>query len=653
MMDDNSTHVLERIDSPADLKRLSSRELRELAVEIRHLIKQTVSSGGGHLASNLGVVELTFALHRVFDFASDRLLWDVGHQAYVHKLLTGRRELFASNRQSGGLSGFPDPEESSYDVARVGHSSTAISTAVGIAEANRRQQKKKKTVVVIGDGALTGGMAYEGLINAGDLNSDLIVVLNDNGNFIDAPVGAMHRYLDKIRTGKLYNNVRNSLKRMFRDSPVARGSGLSRMAEQIDQATHRLVSPSFIFEDLGFRYFGPVDGHDILAVESALADLHHLNRPIILHVLTKKGGGWEPSLADPLTFHGPKGFDVETGSFHKKTGVSSRTYSDVFAGTLTRLAETDPRLVAITAAMPSGTRLSSFASQYPERMYDVGICEQHSFAFAEGLALNGMRPVLAHYSTFAQRGYDQFFQELVVQRNLGVVMTLDRAGLVGQDGATHQGLYDIAWARCMPGVVLMAPRDERTLEMMLTWACAQRDQQGENAAAAYVIRYPKETVPVHQWGLEHVAPIALGQSEHIRQGSGRLLIINYGTLLWRVWDALEALGEHAAAVSIIDARFAKPLDPAIVEAVAVHDRSVTVEDHSLQGGFGSVVLEAVADAGMQASIHRCGVDDCLIEHASREEQIAAQGLDTQSLARRFADLLDLDSDKIIPFSASG
>ena len=647
-----SESILKRIEQPADLRRLQAPELIILAKEIRELIKQTVSDGGGHLASNLGVVELTIALHRIFDFASDRLLWDVGHQAYVHKILTGRAEMFASNRQSGGISGFPDPMESHYDVAKVGHSSTAISTAVGVAEANRIRGNKRKTVAVIGDGALTGGMAYEGLINAGELQNDVIVVLNDNGNFIDAPVGAMHRYLDKVRTGKFYNRIRNRLKDVFKNSSIARESGISRVAQHIDQATHKLITPSFIFEDLGFRYFGPVDGHDLRAVEAALENISTLNRPVILHVLTKKGGGWQPSQDDPLTFHGPKGFDVDTGTFHKQS-KAGKTYSHILADTLAQIAEEDERLMAITAAMPSGTGLNAFAKLYPERMYDVGICEQHSFAFAQGLAASGLRPVLAHYSTFAQRGYDQLFQEFVVQRNLGVVLTLDRGGLVGQDGETHQGVYDISWSRCFPGTVLMAPRDAHTLQAMLQWSYQQKDKLGQDAAATYIIRYPKEEVPAYHWGLDHPAAIELGKSELLRQGDGHLLIVNYGALLWRVWEAVEALGEQASKVSIIDARFAKPLDPAIVDAVAAHQQTVTIEDHSTHGGFGSCVLEAVAAAGIAKAIQVCGVSDILVEHATREEQLMEHGLDVTSLAKRFASYLDMDDSKIIPFTKSG
>ena len=641
--------LLDRIEQPSDLRHLTLADLKQLAKEIRELIKRTVSDGGGHLASNLGVVELTIALHRVFDFSTDRLLWDVGHQAYVHKILTGRAGSFNSNRQAGGISGFPDPKESHYDVAKVGHSSTAISTGVGVAEAFKRQGFKRKTVVVIGDGALTGGMAYEGLINAGELQNDLLVVLNDNGNFIDAPVGALHRYLDKLRTGKWYNKIRDRLKSSLRKSNSAKKTGLGRLAQQIDQATHRIITPSFIFEDLGFRYFGPVDGHDMQAVEAAVRDVSDLGRPVILHVLTQKGGGWQPSQEDPLTFHGPKGFDVETGAF-KKTGSSAKTYSKVCAEALCDIAAEDNRLVAITAAMPSGTGLTHFAKEYPEQMYDVGICEQHSFGFAEGLAAAGQRPFLAHYSTFAQRGYDQFFQELVVQRNLGVPMTLDRAGLVGQDGETHQGLYDIAWSRCLPGVVLMAPRDEQTLKSMISWSHAQKDEQGDAAAASYIIRYPKEAVPTHTWGLQQAAPIELGTSELLREGDGSVLIVNYGVLLWRLWDAVEALGDHAKQVTIIDARFAKPLDPAIVEAAKNHKHIMTLEDHCLDGGFGSCVIEALQDARVLKPVQRLGVDDQLISHATRDEQIIEQGLDTESLAKTIAAQLGLDDDKVIKFA---
>ncbi|MEK7411718.1 MAG: 1-deoxy-D-xylulose-5-phosphate synthase, partial [Planctomycetota bacterium] len=467
------------------------------------------------MASNLGTVELTIALHRVFDFTSDRLLWDVGHQAYPHKLLTGRAARFDTNRQRGGISGFPDPHESPFDLAKVGHSSTAISTGVGVAEGYRHSSHRRATVVVVGDGALTGGMSYEGLINAGQFKSDMIVVLNDNGQFIDAPTGSLHTHLDRIRTGAMYQHLRERFLQTLKRLPA--GVHMERLAEQLELAAHKAITPGYIFEDLGFRYFGPVDGHDLTIIEEALRNVSRLRGPILLHVLTKKGGGWVPAAADPLKYHGPKGFDLDTGAFRPKP--SARTYSTVFAETLTELATEDDKVIGITAAMPSGTALRQFAVKFPTRMFDVGICEQHSFAFAQGLAIAGQRPFLAHYSTFAQRGYDQLFQEVCLQRDLGIVITLDRAGLVGEDGETHQGIYDIAWSRCLPGLVLMAPRDGVQLSAMLRWSHEHRLSEGR--AAGYVIRYPKDEVPQVDWGIA-AAPLELGRAEILCRGDGPL-----------------------------------------------------------------------------------------------------------------------------------
>jgi 1-deoxy-D-xylulose-5-phosphate synthase len=649
--------LLDGLISPADLRTFTPAELAQLAAEIRFRIKEVVSQHGGHLSSNLGTVELTLALHRVFDFSSDRLLWDVGHQAYAHKLITGRAGVFDTNRQSGGISGFPDPKESSWDLAKVGHSSTAISTGVGVAEGYARQGQRRRTVVVVGDGALTGGMAFEGLINAGQLKSDLLVILNDNGNFIDAPVGSLHTHLDRIRTGKMYEHLRARFIKVLKRIP--RGKGIEKFAEQLELAAHKLISPGYIFEDLGFRYFGPVDGHDLRATEDALQRVAQLHGPILLHVMTKKGGGWQPSQDDPLAFHGPKGFDVDTGYFHPRP-KSRRTYSQVFADTMCELAREDARVVTITAAMPSGTALRSFAQHFPERMYDVGICEQHSFGFAEGLAISGLLPVLAHYSTFAQRGFDQLFQEIVVQRNLGVVITLDRAGLVGEDGETHQGLYDISWSRAFPGLVLMAPKDGVELSAMLRWT--HQERQGPNRAAGYLLRYPKDEIPEIAW-LQH--PLERGKAEVIRPGinaglaaraggGDRLMIWAYGTLVRTAWEALEALGEVAADVTLVNARFAKPIDGALLRELALtHTHLLTLEDHALIGGFGSAVGEALTDAGLGLRLHRAGVVDELVAHASREQQLKDQGLNKEGVIARIKVILGLQGNEPIAFTRIG
>ena len=648
-----SLPLLDGLISPADLRRFTAAELKQLAEEMRHRIKETTSKHGGHLSSNLGTIELTLALHRVFDFSSDRILWDVGHQAYPHKLLTGRAKIFHTNRQEGGISGFPDPKESLYDLAKVGHSSTAISTGVGVSEGYRQQKQRRRTVVVVGDGALTGGMSFEGLINAGQLKSDLLVVLNDNGNFIDAPVGSLHHHLDRIRSGKLFQNMRDRFVKTLKRIP--RGKGLERFAQHLELTAHKLISPGYIFEDLGFSYYGPVDGHDLAATEEAVRRVADLRGPVLLHVHTKKGGGWEPSQADPLTFHGPKGFDVDTGYFHPKA-KSRRTYSQVFADTMLAMAAEDPRLVTITAAMPSGTGLRAFAQKYPERMYDVGICEQHSFGFAEGLAISGMLPVVGHYSTFAQRGFDQIFQELVVQRNLGIVVTLDRAGVVGEDGETHHGLYDIAWSRCFPGLTLLAPKDGNELSSMLRWCHAHR--QTKERLAGYLIRYPKDEIPDVAWGAKD---IEFGRAEVLHHAvvknadrSRRLMVWAYGTPVKTAFEAIAELGVEAENVTLVNARFAKPIDIALLtELSATHGQVLTLEDHALPGGFGSIVAEAVTDHDLGVLVRRVGVRDELVPHASRDRQLADHGLDKASILARIRQCLAGHGHEPIQFTRIG
>ncbi len=641
--------LLDGLIAPADLRRLGVDELTQLAAEIRYRIKETTSATGGHLASNLGVVELTLALHRVFDFSSDRLLWDVGHQAYPHKLVTGRAKTFDTIRQAGGLSGFPDPHESPYDLAKVGHSSTAISTGVGVAEGYRRQGQRRHTVVVVGDGALTGGMAFEGLINAGQLKSDLLVVLNDNGTFIDAPVGSLHTHLDRIRTGEMFQHLRSRFLRILKRIP--RTKGIEKFAAQLEIAAHKLISPGYIFEDLGFSYYGPVDGHDRAAIEDLLRRVAPLKGPVLVHVITKKGGGWEPSANDPLKFHGPKGFDLETGVFLPATR-KGKTYSQVFADTCAALAKQDPRVVAITAAMPSGTGLRAVAEDDPDLVYDVGICEQHSFGFAQGLAVAGMLPVVAHYSTFAQRGFDQLFQEVVLSRNLGIVVALDRAGLVGEDGETHQGLYDIAWSRCFPGLALMAPRDGAALGAMLHWAHLHR--QSPERLAGYLVRYPKDEVPTIDWGV-NPAPIELGRAEVLKRAmQPRLMVWAYGAPVKTAWEAIAELGADAAQVTLVDARFAKPFDIALfTELARDHAMALTIEDHALPGGFGSIVVEAAMDRGLDVRIQRLGVRDELVPHASRDQQLADQGLDRDGIVRRLRAMLGATGAEPIAFTRTG
>lgn len=625
---------LDAISSPADLQQLDDAQLAVLGEEIRHRLKETVSRTGGHLSSNLGVVELTMALHRVFDFRHHRLLWDVGHQAYVHKLLSGRALLFHTNRQAGGLSGFPDPLESPFDLVKVGHSSTALSTALGFCEGHRAQGERRKVVAVVGDGALTGGMAFEALNNVAEHGRDLIVVLNDNGSFIDPPVGSLHAHLNGIRSGSLYQRLRKRVATVVKKMPWGADIG-----HGVESVLHRLFVPGMMFEEFGLTYFGPIDGHNRTEIEAVLHSLRDIETPILLHVVTKKGGGWQPSAEDPRTYHGPKHFDIETGIFTKQG--KARIYADVLAETLLELAGEDERLVAVTAAMPSGTGLRVFGKVHPERMYDVGICEQHSFGFVQGLRLAGRRPILAHYSTFAQRGYDQLFQELVVQRNLGLVVALDRAGLVGEDGETHHGLYDIAWSRCLPGTVLLAPKDGEELRDMLRWAHAQGDT--DQRAAAYLIRYPKEKVPTQRWGLKESQAIEQGVAQTLMTAEEPepLLIWAYGAGVRLAWEAIWQLeAPLRRRISLVNARFAKPLDTRLLLAqAATHTRLLTVEEHSIIGGFGAAVLECLAAHDQALPLTIAGVRDELVAHATRTEQLHAQDLSPDRLCARMARLL--------------
>ncbi len=644
----DSPCLLDAISGPVELRRMTPADLDQLASEIRERIKAVVSEHGGHLASNLGVVELTIALHRVFDFSVDRLLWDVGHQAYPHKLLTGRVAAFARNRIHGGTSGFPDPRESVYDVAKVGHSSTAISTAVGIAEAFRRQGLRRKVVAVVGDGALTGGMCFEGLINAGELHCPMLIVLNDNGSFIDAPVGSLHKYLDRVRSGTIYPHLRDRIMGILRRLPW--GESVERMAEHVELAAGKLISPGFIFEDLGLRYFGPIDGHDRVEVERFLTKVSRLDGPVLLHLHTRKGGGWEPSVRDPRAFHGAQGFDLETGVFLPPSNPRRRSFSQVFGATVDEMMADDAQVVAVTAAMLSGVGLRDVAQHHPGRIYDVGICEQHSFAFVEGLALAGLRPILAHYATFAQRGFDQLFQELVLQRNLGVIVALDRAGLVGEDGETHQGIYDIAWCRCLPGAVVMSPKDGVELAAMLRWAHYEHPT-AQDRPPCFIIRYPRQFVSERHWGQDRPQAIALGRAEVLRRGRG-LMVWAYGPLCEAAWDAILAVEDEAEPVTLVNARFAKPFDVDLLRELARdHDRLLTVEDHALDGGFGSVACEVAADLGLDMRIERAGVSDQLIGHHSRDAQLAAEALDVEGLSRRIEGLLGRPQARTIAFGS--
>uniref|UniRef100_E6Q4P6 1-deoxy-D-xylulose-5-phosphate synthase n=1 Tax=mine drainage metagenome TaxID=410659 RepID=E6Q4P6_9ZZZZ len=624
--------MLEKIDSPADLKGLDRDELDLLAREIRDVLVVTCSRNGGHLAPNLGVVELTLALHRVFDAPSDKILWDVSHQTYVHKLLTGRRDRFSTLRQGGGISGFAMRAESSYDTFGAGHASTSVSAALGMAIARDRRGGSERVVAILGDGALTGGLAYEALNNAGQLQSNLIVVLNDNEMSIAPNVGSIASYLSVLRSKPLVNYAREKAKDVLHHLPF--GGTARKAIASAEVAAVRFVAPAektaVIFEELGFRYLGPFDGHHLETVEAALRAAAGIEGPVLVHVRTVKGKGYEPAERDARTFHGCGAFDIENGKLEIKEGARP-TFSDAFARGLIDLAERDERVIAITAAMPDGTKLSAFARRFPDRYFDVGIAEAHAVCFAAGAAAAGLRPVCAIYSTFLQRAYDQIVHDVAVQ-GLPVIFALDRAGVVGDDGPTHMGLYDIAYLRTLPNFTILAPRCEEEMAPMLAFAL--------ECEGPVAIRYPRGSTSGRS--VEPPGPIERGKSELLREGSG-IAIFALGNTVDVAMDAYRLLesGEygdlHAALPTIYSARFVAPLDrEALVDCARSHELLITLEEHSLAGGFGSAVLEALADAGVSVPIERIGVGETFLQADTQAHQRRAIGLDARALARRIA-----------------
>jgi 1-deoxy-D-xylulose-5-phosphate synthase len=628
--------VIERIESPADVKTLSRDELDVLAREIRDMLVVTCSRNGGHLAPNLGVVELTIALHRVLNLPSDKLVWDVSHQAYVHKILSGRRDRFHTLRKGGGISGFSMRSESPYDQFGAGHASTSVSAAYGMAVARDLGGRSETVVAVLGDGALTGGLAYEALNNAGQLDSNFIVILNDNEMSIAPNVGSIASYLSVLRTKPLANFVRERAKGVFEHIPF--GGAARKAFASAEMGAMRFVAPSektaVIFEELGFRYMGPFDGHNIDTMIDALETAQSVDRPVLLHVRTVKGKGYEPAEKDSRTFHGvSSAFDVENGKLEIKPDARP-TFSDVFAGALIDIAKENPKVIAITAAMPDGTKLSKFAKQFPERFFDVGIAEAHAVCMAAGAATSGLQPVCAIYSTFLQRAYDQVVHDVCVQ-NLPVVFCMDRAGFVGDDGPTHMGLYDVAYLRTLPNMSVMAPRNEDEVLPMLAHALSR------NAPVA--IRYPRgSTSGRHR---DAVAPIEHGKAEVLRKGSG-VAILALGNTVDVALDAYDLLasgefGRSDRLPTVVNARFAKPVDEALLaELAADHELILTLEEHSLAGGFGSAVVERVSDLGLEVRVQRVGVTDVLVHHDSQPTQRALFGLSAQAIAERLARALD-------------
>jgi 1-deoxy-D-xylulose-5-phosphate synthase len=612
--------LLERIRSSSDLKAVPADQLEAVAAELREFLVETVSATGGHLAPSLGVVELTIALHRVFDTPRDRVIWDVGHQAYGHKILTGRRERFGSLRQLGGISGFPRRDESEYDPFGTAHGSTSISAALGMAAARDLVGDDYRVIAVIGDGALTGGLAYEGLNNAGDLKKNLLVILNDNDFSISPNVGGISKYLTRITSGPLYRQAEKEIWQLLGKVPAV-GKKARGAAGKVKESLKNLVVPNLFFEELGFKYFGPFDGHDLHGLIKLLEDLKQIPGPVFLHLRTVKGKGYAPAEQDACKFHGLGKFDKVTGAAEKSTGS---TYTHVFAQSVIDEAEANPRVVAITAAMPDNTGLTAFQARFPERFFDVGMAEQHAVCFAAGMATAGAIPVAAIYSTFLQRAYDQIVHDVMLQK-LHVVLAVDRAGLVGEDGASHHGVFDIAYLRSLPDLVLMAPRDENELRSMMKTAVAW----GKGPIA---VRYPR--APVEGVAPEPARLLEIGKGQLLRDGSD-VAIIALGTMVLPAVAAAEQLERDGIRAAVFDARFVQPLDGEAIAALATRaGRIVTVEEAVLAGGFGSAVLESLAARGVSVPALRLGVPDTLVPHGTRAQLLARLGLTPEGLAGR-------------------
>ena len=614
--------LLETIHSPDELRKLARPQLHTLADELRQFLLHSVATTGGHLSSNLGTVELTVALHYVFNTPNDRLVWDVGHQTYPHKILTGRRSRMPSLRQLGGLSGFPQRSESAFDSFGTAHSSTSISAALGMAIASKIKGEERRAIAIIGDGALTAGMAFEALNNAGVADCDLLVILNDNDMSISPPVGALNRYLAQLLGGQFYAAAKNVGKTVLKGAPP-----LFELAKRIEEHAKGMVVPATLFEKFGFNYIGPIDGHDLDSLIPTLENIKHLKGPQFLHVVTKKGQGYQLAEADPVAYHGPGKFDPAVGLQKAKT-ASATTFTQVFGQWLCDMAAADERLVGITPAMREGSGMVEFERRFPLRYFDVGIAEQHAVTFAAGLAAEGLKPVVAIYSTFLQRAYDQLIHDVAIQ-NLPVVFALDRAGLVGADGATHAGAYDIAFLRCIPNMSLACPSDEMECRQLLSTAFAQNHP--------VAVRYPRGAGCGASVSTSLEA-LPIGKGE-IRRSGQKIAILAFGTLLHPALQAAQALD-----ATVVNMRWVKPLDVELVLAVAGrHEALVTVEEGARMGGAGSAVMEALHAAGLTLPVLQLGLADEFIEHGDPAKLLALQGLDAAgieaSIRHRFAALL--------------
>ena len=619
------TPLLDSIQTPADVRRLSVQQLPALANELRSFLIETVGKTGGHFSSNLGTVELTVALHHVFNTPHDRLVWDVGHQTYPHKILTGRRDRMGTLRQLGGVAGFPKRDESEYDAFGTAHSSTSISAALGMALAAKQKGEKRHSVAIIGDGAMTAGMAFEAMNNAGVADCNMLVILNDNDMSISPPVGALNRYLAQLMSGRFYTAAKEVGRQVLKNAPP-----LFELAKRLEHQTKGLILPATLFEKFGFNYIGPIDGHDLDALIPTLQNIKQLSGPQFLHVVTRKGQGYKLAEADPIAYHGPGKFDPKVGIVPPTT-APKQTFSQVFGRWLCDMAEHDPRLVAITPAMREGSGMVEFHQRFPERYHDVGIAEQHALTFAAGLACEGLKPVVAIYSTFLQRAYDQLIHDVALQK-LPMVLALDRAGIVGADGPTHAGVYDIPFLRCVPQVSIACPADENECRMLLSTAHAQdhtvavRYPRGAGAGAAQAAGLPS---------------LPYGKGEIRRQGQS-VAILAFGTLLYPAIEAANAMN-----ATVVNMRWAKPLDTELLMQIATsHQALVTVEEGALMGGAGSAVLEAMQDAQIYLPVLRLGVPDVFTDHGDPAKIMSALGLDASgieaSVRGRFNHLLSAD-----------
>lgn len=622
---------LPKINSPEDVKALSVDELPFLAEEIRNYILEVVSVNGGHLGAALGAVDLTLALHYSFTSPKDTFVWDVGHQVHAHKIITGRRDAFRTFRQPGGLSGFSNKDESVHDPFTTGHGGASISTAFGIAMANKIQGKDGKAIAIIGDASLVSGMALEALNHAGHLKDDLIVILNDNEMSISKTVGALSRHLNKIITNPFYNHVRKDIEHFIRKVPKF-GEGMIKAAKRVDEGLKSMLVPGLIFEELGFRYFGPIDGHDIKELINIFHNISTIKGPILLHVLTKKGKGYKIAESDPIKWHASTPFHPESGEVKKTSSV--KTYTQVFGKTAVDLAAKNPKVVAITAAMCDGTGLMEFSDKFPDRFFDVGICEEHGVAFAAGLSKAGIRPLVSIYSTFLQRSQDQIIHDVALQ-NLPVIFCLDRAGLVGEDGPTHHGVFDIAYLRKIPGMALLAPKDGRELEAMLHFA-------EQHVKGPIAVRYPRGAVAEESDSVLKNTPTKLiqeGKAEILRKGKD-VLLLAVGSMVYNAYAAALLLEKAGVEATVLNVRFIKPLDEALIlEEAEGKSLIVTLEEGSLLGGFGEMALELLNRQGIKIPVKTLGIPDRFIEHGKREVILDHLDLSAEKIKKKVLESL--------------